>query len=52
MSYWGDNGGARVHSKEFEDNAKKIWSDKPDKKRREERILSDEQKKRQAMFPY
>lgn len=51
MVSWGDCGPARTSTKEYEDNIKKIIPEKK-KTRREVKVLSEEQKKRQAMFPY
>lgn len=51
MAYWGDCGPARTTNKEYEEGVKRIFGEK-EKTRREVRVLSPEQKKRQAMFPY
>jgi len=50
--YWGDNGAVKPTSKTYDDNMKKILGEEPEKTRREVKVLSPEQKKRQAMFPY
>lgn len=48
---WGDCGPSRTHSKEYEDNIKKIFKEK-EKTQRYVKPMTDEQKKRQAMYPY
>lgn len=53
MATWGDNGAVRAPSKEYDENYDKIFGNKKEpKSRREVKVLSPEQKKRQAMFPY
>lgn len=52
MVSWGDCGPARTATKEYEQNIKEIFGEKEKKTRREVKVLSDEQRKRQAMFPY
>lgn len=51
MAHWGDCGPARAATKEYEENAKRIFGEKK-KSRREVKVLSDEQRKKQAMYPY
>ncbi len=51
MAHWGDCGPARVPNKEYEENAERIFG-KKEKSRREVKVLSDEQRKKQAMYPY
>lgn len=52
MAYWGDNGAVRAPSKEYDEGYEKIFGKKENKTRREVKVLSEEQRKRQAMFPY
>lgn len=52
MAYWGDNGAVRATNKNYDEGYEKIFGKKEDKTRRDVKVLSPEQKKRQAMFPY
>lgn len=48
---WGDCGPARAPTKEYEEGMNRLFGEK-EKKRRDVKVLSPEQKKRQAMYPY
>lgn len=52
MATWGDNGAVRAPNKNYDENYEKIFGKKESKSRREVKVLSPEQRKRQAMFPY
>lgn len=50
---WGDNGPSRANTKNYEENIEKIFGKREEKKTsRYVKVLSPEQKKKQAMFPY
>jgi len=50
--YWGDNGVVKPASETYDENIKKILGEDKNKTRREVKVLSEEQRKRQAMYPY